>query len=104
MLNTFMPFTNRNVCKNFTISSLTKAQLADSECTEIMFSVPAGQTLSLYSESDSVVPFTVVGPSNGSTVFTYTGITNASQLSATCGTGITYRTKHYANYNLAVQM
>lgn len=99
-----MAFTNRNTCKNFSISSLTKAQLSASECTEIMFSVPAGQTLTLFSESDSVVGFTVVGGSAGSTVFTYGGISNASQLSATCGTGITYRTKYFANYNLAVQM
>lgn len=98
-----MPFTNRNVCKNFTISNLSKTQLSASECTEIMFSVPAGQSLSLFSESDPNTPFTVVGGS-GSTVFTYTGISNASELSATCGSGITYRTKHYANYNLAVQM
>jgi hypothetical protein len=99
-----MAFTNRNTCKNFTITGLTKAQLSAAECTEIMFSVPAGQTLTLFSENDSTIGFTVVGASVGSTVFTYSGMSNASELSATCGTGITYRTKYFANYNLAVQM
>jgi hypothetical protein len=95
-----MAFTNRNTCKNFTISNLTKAQLSAAECTEIMFSVPASQSITLFSENDSNVGFTVAGPN----VFTYSGISNASELSATCGANITYRTKYFANYNLAVQM
>lgn len=99
-----MPFTNRNNCKNFSISNLTKTPLTATECTEIMFSVPSGVTLTLYSENDSSIGFTVVGASAGSTIFTYSGITNASELSATCGVGVTYRTKYFANYNLAVQM
>jgi hypothetical protein len=97
-----MAFTNRNICKNFEIASgVTKQQLPAFECTEILFSVPSGTTLTLYSESDSNTGFVVVG----GTTFTYSGLTNASELSASTSSGKAYyRTKHYANYNLAVQM
>lgn len=101
-----MAFTNRNTCKNFTIAGgLTKAQLSASECTEIMFSIPSGSTITLYSESDPNTGFVVTGPATaGSNVFIYSGLTNASELSATTSGGCTYRTKYFANYNLAVQM
>lgn len=95
-----MAFTNRNTCKNFSLGTSTKVQLASAECTEIMFSVPSSITLTLYSESDSTNGFVVAGPS----VFTYGGVSNSSELSATCTGTIYYRTKYFANYNLAVQM
>jgi len=100
-----MAFTNRNTCKNFTLAGgLTKSQLSAYECTEIMFSVPAGVTLTLYSEGDSNTGFVVVSPAASCTIFTYSGLTNSSELSATTSGGCTYRTKYFANYNLAVQM
>lgn len=101
-----MAFTNRNTCKNFTLAGgLTKSQLSAYECTEIMFSVPSGVTLTLFSEADSNTGFVVTGPATaGCNVFTYSGLTNASELSASTTGGCTYRTKYFANYNLAVQM
>lgn len=100
-----MAFTNRNTCKNFTLAGgLTKFQLSAYECTEIMFSVPAGSTLTLYSERDSNTGFVVASPAGSCTVFTYSGLTNASELSATTSGSCTYRTQYFANYNLAVQM
>ena len=103
-----MAFTNRNTCKNFTLAGgLTKVQLSASECTEIMFSIPAAGSITLYSESDSTTGFVVAGPATatgGSTVFTYSGLSNASELSASTTGTCYYRTKYFANYNLAVQM
>ena len=102
-----MAFTNRNTCKNFTLASgLSLAPLSAYECTEIMFSIPAGSTIELFSESDTTKGLKVSGPNTaGSTVFMYTGISNASELSATTTGGpCSYRTKYFANYNLAVQM
>jgi hypothetical protein len=97
-----MAFTNRNTCKNFSLGTSTKTQLASAECTEIMFSVPSSITLTLFSENNSndANGFQVTGPS----VFTYSGVSNSAELSATCTGTIYYRTKYFANYNLAVQM
>jgi hypothetical protein len=102
-----MAFTNRNTCKNFTLpNGLSQVRLSAYECTQITFVVPANSHLTLFSESDTTNGLQIDGPNAaGSTIFTYTGITNASELSATTsGGGCSYRTQYFDNYNLAVQM
>ena len=91
-----MAFINRNVCKTFLIASLAnpaKTALANQECSEVVV-MPHGTNTLIYDHQNPTVGFYV--PQH--TEFTFRGLTNANQLSAT-GTGLlSYRTQFFSNF------
>jgi hypothetical protein len=92
-----MPFTNRNVCKTFTIPTLTspaKIQLADQECSEVIVTVSSGGNAVIY-DPQSAVGFTLPAGFAGQE-FTFRGLTNANQLSATGSGTLYYRTQFFS--------
>lgn len=97
-----MPFTNRNQCKTFSLTSTSiLTQLSSQECTEVDLYTTAGAgTVFIYSESDPTVGF----PLPSYTPYTFTGVTNSNQLSAKGSGTVYYRTKWYRGYNLAVHV
>lgn len=91
-----MPFINRNVCKTFNVSlnKDTVTQLANQECSEVMFS-SISDDLKIFERSNPTAFFHI--PKNN--VVTIMGITNSSELSAMTTTGthtIGYRTHYYS--------
>lgn len=100
-----MAFTNKNICKNKQITlSSSYQELADQECSEIIFLGPTG---GVYISDDSGVAdqddtaFFV--PANE--LMTFRGITNASGLSAKAGSGtpkLYYRTQFYTSLTPAI--
>lgn len=95
-----MSFTNKNICKTFSIiSNGTLQQLSAQECTEVdLFTTADAGTVSIYSENNSTVGF----PLPKSEVYTITGITNSSELSAKGSGTVYYRTKYFSGYKLAL--
>ena len=86
-----MAHINRNFCKSFNLSidgSIKK--LADQECTEVIVSCP--NAINVYDKTNPAVPFSV--PAN--TVFTFRGVTNSFDLSATGSGTLSYRTQFYS--------
>jgi hypothetical protein len=83
---------NRNVCKTFNVASGTKVALADQECSEVVVLPPVATTFFDYRNPN--VGFVV--PAN--VVFTFRGLTNSNQLSATFsgGTPLSYRTQFFS--------
>ena len=91
-----MSHINRNFCKTFNVSvnTSTLTQLANQDCTEVMFSC-TGDDLRIYARSNPTAYFVV--PKNN--VVTIRGVTNSSELSAMSVTGthtIGYRTQFYS--------
>lgn len=88
-----MPFTNRNVCKSFVLSgNSTKVALSDQECSEVIVR-PSGASYTFFDHQNPTVGFLVIANSE----FTFRGLTNSNQLSAT-GSGILYyRTQMFSN-------
>lgn len=89
-----MPFINRNVCKNFSIPpAQTKAKLANQECSEVVV-VPTGGSATVFDYMNPNVGFVV--PTG--VEFTFRGLTNSDQVSATTGAGVTlsYRTQFFS--------
>ena len=92
-----MAFINRNVCKAFSIAGAqTKAKLASQECSEVIV-IPTGTA------GGTATIFDYMNPSTGFVVpvgveFTFRGLTNSDQLSATMASGITlsYRTQFFS--------
>lgn len=91
-----MPFINRNVCKAFSIAGAqTKVKLANQECSEVVV-LPTGT-------GGPVTIFDYMNPGTGFVVpvgveFTFRGLTNSDQLSATMasGTTLSYRTQFFS--------
>lgn len=86
-----MAFTNRNYCKTFNLALNGTAQkLANQECTEVILSCP--NAISVYDKENPTVPFAI--PAN--TVFTFRGVTNSFDLSASGSGTLSYRTQYYS--------
>ena len=86
-----MAFTNRNYCKTFNLALNGTAQkLADQECTEVI--VSCSSIVNVYDKANPAVPFVV--PAN--TVFTFRGVTNSFDLSASGSGTLSYRTQYYS--------
>jgi hypothetical protein len=82
---------NRNVCKTFNLAAGTKLALADQECSEVVV-LPAAST-TFFDYRNPNVGFVV--PAN--VVFTFRGLTNSNQLSATVSSGtLSYRTQFFS--------
>ena len=91
-----MGFINRNVCKTFTLAApQTKAKLASQECSEVIV-VSHGGVATVYDYNNPNVGFVLPG----GVEFTFRGITNSDQVSATIGGGIvlSYRTQFFSNF------
>lgn len=87
-----MPFTNRNICKSFLLSgSNTKASLADQECSEVVVRPQVDYTF--FDHQNPTVGFLV----KAATEFTFRGLTNSKQLSATGNGELYYRTQMFSN-------
>lgn len=88
-----MAHVNRNFCKTFNLTLNGSTQkLADQECTEVIVCCPVAVTV--YDNQNPSVGFVV--PANN--VFTFRGMTNSSQLSASgANTNVlSYRTQFYS--------
>jgi hypothetical protein len=83
---------NRNICKSFFINGTnTKTKLADQECFEVIVRPQADYTF--FDFRNPTVGFLV----KSGTEFTFRGLTNSDQLSAT-GTGdLYYRTQFFGS-------
>jgi hypothetical protein len=93
-----MPFTNRNLCKTFTIATLTspaKTALANQECSEVVV-LPHGTGTFIFDHQNPTVGFYV--PQHME--FTFRGITNSNQVSATGNADgmLNYRTQFFSNF------
>lgn len=85
---------NRNVCKTFNLTVTTNLQkLADQECSEVIVLPP--KDTSFFDYRNPGIGFLV--PAN--TVFTFRGLTNASELSASGSGGgtLSYRTQFFSH-------
>lgn len=82
---------NRNVCKSFSLGVNGSYQkLADQECSEVIVIPSAATTFADYRNPG--VEFVV--PPN--TVFTFRGLTNATELSAKGSGTLSYRTQFFS--------
>ena len=90
-----MPFTNRNFCKTFNMTLGSKTQLSAQECSEVIIKVSGGgadNALIFHSTNPNVS--WPLGPNQE---FTFRGVSNSNQLSAS-GTGtLYYRTQYYGS-------
>lgn len=87
-----MPFTNRNFCKSFFLSgNNTKTKLQNQECSEVIVRPIADYTFFDY--QNPTVGFLV----KGGTEFTFRGLSNSDQLSATGSGDLYYRTQYYGS-------
>jgi len=87
-----MPFMNRNVCKSFVLSGTnTQTMLSSQECSEVIVRPIVDYTF--FDHQNPTVGFLV----KANTEFTFRGLTDSNQLSAT-GTGfLYYRTQMFSN-------
>jgi hypothetical protein len=86
-----MPFTNRNVCKTFNLAlNGTPQQLANQECSQVTVCSTGGVTV--FDRSNPAVGFSVPL----STVFTFMGVSNSSELSASGSGTLSYRTQYFS--------
>lgn len=87
-----MPFTNRNVCKTFFLSgNNTKVALSSQECSEVI--VRPVVNYKFFDHQNPTVEFLVAA----NTEFTFRGLTNSNQLSATGNGDLYYRTQMFSN-------
>ena len=87
-----MPFTNRNVCKSFFLNgNNTKVALSSQECSEVIVRPSANYTF--FDHQNPTVGFLVIA----NTEFTFRGLTNSNQLSATGNGDLYYRTQMFSN-------
>jgi hypothetical protein len=87
-----MPFTNRNVCKSFVLNgNNTKVTLANQECSEVIVRPVVNYTF--FDHQNPTVGFLVAA----NTEFTFRGLTNSNQLSATGNGELYYRTQMFSN-------
>lgn len=87
-----MPFTNRNVCKSFLLSgNNTQTTLANQECSEVIVRPSVNYTF--FDHQNPTVGFLVAA----NTEFTFRGLTNSNQLSATGSGTLYYRTQMFSN-------
>jgi hypothetical protein len=93
-------FTNLNNCKSFTqVATTNLTALSSYQCSEVIISNKSGQGL-LVSDNNDFDTTHVFLLSAGET-FTFSGVSNANQLSAktTSGSGsIYYRTQEFSSY------
>ena len=85
---------NRNVCKTFNLTvTNSKQALADQECSEVIVLPP--KDTNFYDYRNPNVGFLVPGD----TVFTFRGLTNANELSASNSGGgvLSYRTQFFSH-------
>lgn len=91
-----MGFINRNVCKTFKlVAPATKTKLQAQECSEVVV-VPHGGHAVIYDHMNPLVGFEIPEKVE----FTFRGITNSDQVSATLGGGtvLSYRTQFFSNF------
>lgn len=87
-----MPFTNRNVCKSFVLNgNNTKVTLSAQECSEVIVRPLVDYTF--FDHQNPTVGFLV----KANTEFTFRGLTNSNQLSATGNGDLYYRTQMFSN-------
>lgn len=87
-----MAFFNRNTCKSFALTASGSLQcFQDQECSEVIV-VPRG-TILVYDHMNPTVGFQVIANQE----FTFRGLTNSNQLSATGSGVVYYRTQFYSN-------
>lgn len=92
-----MSFVNRNVCKTFNVTlGGSRVALANQECSEVTVVVSAGGNATIFdpnSNSGFILP---TGFVNTGQEFTFRGITNSNQLSATGSGVLSYRTQFFS--------
>lgn len=87
-----MPFTNRNVCKTFFLNgNNTKVSLSSQECSEVIVRPIVDYTF--FDHQNPSVGFLV----KAGTEFTFRGVNNSNQLSATGNGDLYYRTQMFSN-------
>ena len=87
-----MALQNRNVCKSFRLTgNNTKVQLEDQECSEVI--VRPKHTATIFDFQNPSVGFEVAA----GTEFTFRGLTNSNQLSATINGDLYYRTQFFGS-------
>jgi hypothetical protein len=92
MINIIMPFTNRNVCKSFKLTgNNTLVPLSSQECSEVIVRPQVDYTF--FDHQNPSVGFLVKALSE----FTFRGLTNSNQLSATGNGDLYYRTQMFSN-------
>ena len=87
-------FQNRNVCKTFSLTTSTKTQLTDQECSEVIVLARTGTTnaaVNVYDRSNPAVAW----PIEAGKEFTFRGVTNSNMLSADAN--CTYRTQYFGS-------
>ena len=101
-----MAFTNRNVCKSFSVASASmsqaptgKVRLADQECSEVIVLSHATQGSIIYDDNNPTVGFWC--PLHEEMVFR--GLTNSNQLSvcrvnSVADGDLNYRTQFFSNF------
>lgn len=88
-----MSFINRNVCKTFNLSlNGTKTALPDQLCSEVVVIPHGGTGATIYDHMNPNVGFTV--PNH--VEFTFRGLTNANQLSATGNGTLQCRSQYFS--------
>jgi hypothetical protein len=92
MINNYVAFTNRNICKTFYINgNNVKTKLSDQECSEVIVRPLVDYTF--YDYQNPNVGFLV----KANTEFLFLGLTNSNQLSATGNGDLYYRTHMFSN-------
>lgn len=81
---------NRNFCKTFNLGAGTKLCFADQECSEVI--VVGASTVTVFDYKNPTVGFQV--PQGQ--IFTFRGLTNSNQLSATSTGTVYYRTQFFS--------
>jgi hypothetical protein len=85
-------FQNRNVCKSFLLSgNNTKAALQNQECSEVIVRPQVDYTF--FDPQNPSVGFLV----KSGTEFTFRGVINSNQLSATGNGELYYRTQYFGS-------
>lgn len=85
-------FQNRNVCRSFLLSgNNTKRALSDQECSEVIVRPQVDYTF--FDPQNPSVGFLV----KSGTEFTFRGVINSNQLSATGNGDLYYRTQYFGS-------
>lgn len=83
---------NRNVCKSFFLTgNNVKVKLQSQECSEVI--IRAKHVATIFDFQNPSVGFEVAA----GTEFTFRGLTNSDQLSATCNGDLYYRTQFFGS-------